>query len=97
MPAALYALLCLIWGSTWLGIKIGLVGVPPFLGAGLRFLLSTLIVGLVLAVRGRPAHRDDTICVLSSVCRVLARLRRRHWAETKIRAGSRRSCFPRCR
>ena len=29
MIAALYALVCLIWGSTWLVIKIGLVGVPP--------------------------------------------------------------------
>ena len=38
MAAAVFALICLIWGSTWLAIKVGLVGVPPFLGAGLRFL-----------------------------------------------------------
>src|SRR5258708_3010941 len=38
--AALYALLCLIWGSTWLAIKIGLVGIPPVLSAGMRFILS---------------------------------------------------------
>ena len=34
MHIGLYVLLCLIWGSTWLAIKVGLVGVPPFLGAG---------------------------------------------------------------
>jgi drug/metabolite transporter (DMT)-like permease len=39
----LYGLVCLIWGSTWLAIKIGLEGVPPFLGAGLRFSLAALV------------------------------------------------------
>ena len=67
MVAALYALICLIWGSTWLAIKIGLDGVPPFLAAGLRFVLSATIVGLVLAVRHRRIvlTRDDKICILS--------------------------------
>jgi drug/metabolite transporter (DMT)-like permease len=62
-----YALICLIWGSTWLAIKVGLVGVPPFLAAGLRFLLAAAVVGPVLAVRRRPIEltRDDKVCVLS--------------------------------
>jgi len=65
--AALYALICLIWGSTWLAIKIGLDGVPPFLAAGVRFVLAAAIVGVVLAVRGRriALTRDDKICILS--------------------------------
>ena len=45
VAAVLYALICLIWGSTWLAIKVGLAGVPPFLAAGVRFLLSAAIVG----------------------------------------------------
>ena len=67
MLAVFYALICLIWGSTWLAIKVGLVGVPPFLAAGLRFLLAAAIVGPVLALRRRPIEltRDDKICVLS--------------------------------
>src|SRR5438093_11926708 len=48
MTAALYALICLIWGSTWVAIKVGLIGVPPFLSARVRFLLAKLLVGLVL-------------------------------------------------
>jgi len=65
--AALYALICLIWGSTWLAIKVSLVGVPPFLGAGLRFLLATTMVGLVLGLRRKQIEltRDDKVCVLS--------------------------------
>ena len=67
MVALFYALICLIWGSTWLAIKVGLVGVPPFLAAGLRFLLSAAIAGPVLAARRRPIEltRDDKVCVLS--------------------------------
>jgi hypothetical protein len=45
VAAVLYPLICLIWGSTWLAIKVGLAGVPPFLAAGVRFLLSAAIVG----------------------------------------------------
>jgi drug/metabolite transporter (DMT)-like permease len=31
---------CLIWGSTWLVIKLGLRDVPPFTGAAVRFTLA---------------------------------------------------------
>ena len=67
MVAVLYALICLIWGSTWLAIKVGLAGMPPFLGAGLRFLLSAAVMGLVVAARRRrwKLTRDDKVCVLS--------------------------------
>jgi drug/metabolite transporter (DMT)-like permease len=41
LPSFLFAVLCLIWGSTWLGIKIGLEDSPPFLSAGFRFLIAT--------------------------------------------------------
>ncbi len=40
LNALIFAFLCLIWGSTWLAIKIGLEGSPPFLGAGFRFAIA---------------------------------------------------------
>ncbi|MDZ3823391.1 MAG: drug/metabolite exporter YedA [Pseudoxanthomonas sp.] len=45
----------LIWGSTYLGIRFGLQGFPPFLMAGLRFLCAGSAVYLWLRLRGRPA------------------------------------------
>lgn len=42
--AALGAI-CIIWGTTFLGIRIGVANVPPFLFAGIR----TTIAGLLLA------------------------------------------------
>lgn len=32
----------LIWGTTWLGIKVSLAGLPPLTGAGVRFLVAGL-------------------------------------------------------
>jgi drug/metabolite transporter (DMT)-like permease len=41
----LYILLCLIWGSTWIVIRIGSdAGVPPFLGAAVRFAIALVIL-----------------------------------------------------
>jgi len=85
-----YALLCLIWGSTWLAIKVGLVGVPPFLGAGLRFLLSAAVVGLLLAARRKPMGltRDDKLCVLSlGVLVFWLDYGLVYWAEVHISSG----------
>ncbi len=90
MIPALYALICLIWGSTWLAIKIGLGGVPPFLGAGIRFLVSALLVGLYVAVTRRSLRltRHDKICVLSAGVLVFwfdyAAV---YWAEMHISSG----------
>ena len=42
--AVLFTLLCLIWGSTWLAIKLGLEDLPTFWSAGLRFGLAWLLM-----------------------------------------------------
>jgi drug/metabolite transporter (DMT)-like permease len=40
---ALYVLLCFIWGSTWLVIKVGYGGLGPFNVAALRFFLAGVL------------------------------------------------------
>jgi len=52
----LAALVCLIWGSTWLVIKLGLRDVPPFTGASLRFVISgSCMAALVWLLRHRES------------------------------------------
>src|SRR5215471_21430946 len=46
--------LYIVWGSTYLGMRIALEGFPPFLLAGLRFLIAGSILYAVLRVRGVP-------------------------------------------
>jgi drug/metabolite transporter (DMT)-like permease len=57
---ALYALLVLIWSSTWVAIKFGLEDSPPLLGAGLRFALAGLVL-LAFAAASRRVLRTDWI------------------------------------
>ncbi len=45
----------LVWGSTYLGIRIGLEGYPPFLMGGLRFVAAGLVLYGFLRWRGGPA------------------------------------------
>ena len=46
-----YVLICTIWGSTWLVIKIGLETMTPLVGAGLRFLVATTLLFLLIKIR----------------------------------------------
>jgi len=47
----LYAAAALIWGSTWLGIKLQLTQVPPVLSVGYRFCLASLILLIYCILR----------------------------------------------
>src|SRR3989442_7733483 len=59
--SAAFAMLCLIWGSTWLAIRIGLEGAPPFLSASLRFAVASIVLvllGIVFRSK-RPQNRTE--------------------------------------
>ena len=58
---AAFAMLCAIWGSTWLAIKVGLEGAPPFLSAALRFVIASLILSAAafLLRRALPRNRGE--------------------------------------
>ncbi|MGF6207412.1 putative membrane protein PagO [Pseudomonas frederiksbergensis] len=40
VTSVLFLIVCLSWGTTWLGIKIAIESVPPLTAAGLRFLIA---------------------------------------------------------
>jgi drug/metabolite transporter (DMT)-like permease len=58
-----YLLVCVVWGSTYLAIRIGVQELPPLLFAGTRFLIAGgLLAGLVLLTGGRlPVRRRDWV------------------------------------
>lgn len=60
-----WLILCGIWGSTWLFIKLGLEDLPPLTFAGFRFLLAALILGLMVTARGVrwPRSRHDWLLI----------------------------------
>ena len=52
----LYAAASLIWGSTWLGIKLQLTGVPPILSVSYRFCLAALILLIYCRLTNKPLY-----------------------------------------
>lgn len=59
---AVWLVLCVIWGSTWLAIKVGLGDLPPFTFAGMRFVVAAAVLFAGCALGGvpiRPAGRGD--------------------------------------
>src|SRR3970282_1499302 len=59
-------MLCGIWGSTWLAIRIGLQGAPVFLAASLRFVVASVtLLALAAVFRSKlPRNRTEWALVL---------------------------------
>jgi drug/metabolite transporter (DMT)-like permease len=54
MNVIVWLILCLIWGTTWIFIKIGLRDLPPITFAALRFVLALLILAAIIYVQKIP-------------------------------------------
>jgi len=67
-----FVLLCVIWGSTWFAIKIGLESLPPFAAVAMRFTLATLILFLVMRVRGERIPFDRSSVSLYMTLAILS-------------------------
>ena len=77
-----WLLLCCIWGSTWLFIKIGLVDLPPLTFAGIRFVIAFITLALFIGIRRVPdftplydaAATQDTVTLIRGAVRGLLRV-----------------------
>ncbi|WP_282413448.1 EamA family transporter [Pseudomonas sp. PS01299] len=54
LTSTLFLVVCLSWGTTWLGIKIAVESVPPLTAAGLRFLIAFPLFLSFAALRREP-------------------------------------------
>lgn len=45
---------CLIWGTTYLAIKVALETIPPFAMGGMRYTIAGVVLGAALRMRGTP-------------------------------------------
>jgi drug/metabolite transporter (DMT)-like permease len=46
-----FVLVAIIWGTTWVAIKVSLQGYPPFAGAMLRFMFAIVVLALFARLR----------------------------------------------
>ncbi len=52
LVAAALVIVYVVWGSTYLGIRVVVEEMPPLTGMGSRFLVAGLLLGVLLALRG---------------------------------------------
>jgi drug/metabolite transporter (DMT)-like permease len=89
-PRLVWLLLCGIWGSTWLFIKLGLEDLPPFTFAGLRFVIAVIILFVIIRLRGfsLPSNsRDWLLLVFSGVLAFSVNYGMVFWGEQYISSG----------
>ena len=73
-PVALglaYAIVCVVWGSTYLFIKLGVEVMPPYLLGGVRFSIAGPVLVAACLVTGRVLPRDLAAFARVSVVGVL--------------------------
>ena len=84
------ALLCLVWGSTWIVIQTGLQDLPPFTSAGVRFAIAAVgmaIVAGVLARReggGRPPRH---LVLAMGILNFAVSYGVVYWVETRVHSS----------
>lgn len=85
-----WLLLCAIWGSTWLFIKLGLADLPPISFAGIRFVLAFAILAAIIAARRRPlprAGRDYALLAVTGLLAFALNYGLLFWGEQHISSG----------
>jgi drug/metabolite transporter (DMT)-like permease len=84
---SLYGVIILIWSSTWVGIKFGLEGTPPLFGAGLRFVLSGVLLLAIARIRRRPLRTDRVLAAILATLPFALTYGLIYWAEQYVPSG----------
>jgi drug/metabolite transporter (DMT)-like permease len=84
-----FAIIYFVWGSTFLAIRIGVREVPPFLLAGMRFLVAGLILfGWMIARSERsPDRRQWTSASILAALIFVGDYGLLFWAEQRVPSG----------
>jgi drug/metabolite transporter (DMT)-like permease len=84
-----FAIIYFVWGSTYLAIRVGVREVPPFLLAGMRFLVAGIILYVWMRARGTPspsAREWGAVSLLAILIFVLD-YGLLFWAERRVPSG----------
>ncbi len=86
---AAFAAVYLIWGSTYLAIRVGIETLPPFLMAGTRFLIAGSVLYIWARARGAvsPERRDWRAAAITGAALLLVGNGLVGWAEQFVASG----------
>ena len=90
MKIIVWLILCLIWGTTWIFIKIGLEDLPPITFAAARFILALIILAFIIFFQKIPlpaTKRDWKLLALTGVLQFSVNYSLVFWSEQYISSG----------
>jgi drug/metabolite transporter (DMT)-like permease len=90
MQLVSFAVICVIWGATWIAMKFGIAAVPPLIFAGTRFIAAGLLLFGFLRLRGEPVtiRRSDAARLgLVTLAMVVATYALLFWGTQHVSAG----------
>ena len=84
-----FAIIYFVWGSTYLAIRVGVREVPPFLLAGMRFLLAGIVLYGWMRAKGTPspAPREWGAASLLAILIFVFDYGLLFWAEKRVPSG----------
>jgi drug/metabolite transporter (DMT)-like permease len=84
-----FAIIYFVWGSTFLAIRVGVLEVPPFLLAAMRFLVAGFVLYGWMIVRGErsPSGRQWMSASLLAVLIFVLDYGLLFWAEQRVPSG----------
>ena len=84
-----FAIIYLVWGSTFLAIRIGVEEVPPFLLAGMRFLVAGAVLYAWMRATGTPSPtvREWGAALFLAVLIFVLDYGLLFWAERRVPSG----------
>lgn len=84
-----FSMIYFVWGSTFLAIRVGVREVPPFLLAGMRFVVAGLAMYLWMRARGTssPSAQEWRGASLLAVLFFVFDYGLVFWAETRVPSG----------
>jgi drug/metabolite transporter (DMT)-like permease len=87
---AALAALCLIWGTTWAVIQIGLEGIPPLSGVAIRFAIASallLILTYLMKVRLGATRREKWLWLINGSLAFCVSYGVIYWSEQWVPSG----------
>lgn len=84
-----FAIIYFVWGSTFLAIRVGVREVPPFLLAGMRFLIAGAVLYAGMRMKGTPSPtaREWSAAAFLAVLIFVFDYGLLFWAERRVPSG----------
>ncbi|MHB8815133.1 MAG: EamA family transporter [Steroidobacteraceae bacterium] len=87
--ALAFAAIYVLWGGTFLAIRLAVLELPPLFASGVRFLIAGAALYVFMRVRGHasPTLREWRSIALTSLCLFVATYAALFWAEQYVPSG----------